>query len=74
MQVCSRNLMQPPIPSLPIPPTLQEASSALSEEVKKVHLTHKKLREETAGTSDYMCRKLLQGYREILDMSATEQE
>jgi hypothetical protein len=67
-------LTQPPLPSLSIPPTLQEASSVLSEEVKKVHLTHKKLREEIAGTSDYMCRKLLQGYREILDMSATEQE
>eukprot|EP00037_Helgoeca_nana_P010121 m.88913 g.88913 ORF g.88913 m.88913 type:complete len:275 (+) comp20029_c0_seq1:157-981(+) len=51
---------------------LAATRTQLADEIKKVHLTYKKLREDSASTSDYMCKKLIALYRLILELSATE--
>eukprot|EP00035_Acanthoeca_spectabilis_P006743 m.128757 g.128757 ORF g.128757 m.128757 type:complete len:277 (+) comp13638_c0_seq1:187-1017(+) len=53
---------------------LVETRAKLSEEIKKVHAAYKKLRDETASTSDYMCKKLIGSYRTIIELSATESD
>eukprot|EP00037_Helgoeca_nana_P010123 m.88925 g.88925 ORF g.88925 m.88925 type:complete len:100 (+) comp20029_c0_seq3:157-456(+) len=53
---------------------LAATRTQLADEIKKVHLTYKKLREDSASTSDYMCKKLIALYRLILELSATEAE
>jgi hypothetical protein len=52
---------------------LQATRHALGEALEQVELSHSKLVKETAGTTDYMCRKLKNSYESCIEDSATEE-